>query len=234
MAQIDIMAPFILSHEGGYVNHPMDKGGPTNKGVTLGTWKKYGRDINGDGIIDENDLKLISDDDAIKIMKRNYWDAVHADDIESQSVANLLVDWVWGSGTKQSIPIVQEMVGAKADGIIGPQTIAAINAQDSKEFFDKLHARRHLYFNRIVENNPDQETFLNGWRRRLDSIQFESLKCNDKKGTVIRFDDKPNPPETETPVGPTTPPEDNKPKDENVTGSIIETIIRLIASLFKK
>lgn len=233
MAQIDILAPFILSFEGGYVNHPNDKGGPTNKGVTLETWKKYGRDINGDGVIDEKDLKLITEEDATRIMKRNYWDKIRADEIESQSIANLLVDWVWGSGTGQSIPIVQQMVGATADGVIGPQTIAAINAQDPKEFFEKLHARRHVYFNRIVDSHPEQESFIKGWRRRLDSIQFEELTCNDKKHTVIRFDDKPLPPEPETPTETDTG-EETDPKEKNKTGSVIEAIIRIFISLLKK
>ena len=215
------------------MNHPLDKGGATNKGVTISTWKKYGRDINGDGVIDEEDLKLITDEDAIRIMKLNYWDVVRADDIESQSVANLLVDWVWGSGPGQSVPIVQQMVGATADGIIGPKSIAAINAQDPREFFKKLHARRHVYFNRIVESHPEQETFINGWRRRLDSIQFEELTCNDKKHTVIRFDDRPPAPEPETPVEPDNG-EATDPKDKNRTGSVIEAIIRIFISLFKK
>lgn len=49
MAKIDILAPFILSFEGGYVNDPHDKGGATNKGVTIAVWRKYGYDKNGDG-----------------------------------------------------------------------------------------------------------------------------------------------------------------------------------------
>mgnify|MGYP002949897228 CR=1 FL=1 len=39
MARIEILSPFILSWEGGFTNHPADKGGATNKGVTIATWK---------------------------------------------------------------------------------------------------------------------------------------------------------------------------------------------------
>ena len=72
MAKIQPLADFILSFEGGYVNHPNDKGGPTNMGVTLKTWQTQGYDKNNDGRIDAKDVKLITKADAISILRRNY------------------------------------------------------------------------------------------------------------------------------------------------------------------
>lgn len=105
MANYKLLGEYILSWEGGYVNNPNDKGGVTNKGVTISTWKAQGYDKNKDGVIDVKDLKLITDVDAINIMKKNYWDKWKADLIKDQSIANILVDWVWGSG-KYGITIV--------------------------------------------------------------------------------------------------------------------------------
>ena len=68
MAKIQPLADFILSFEGGYVNHPNDKGGPTNMGVTLKTWQTQGYDKNHDGRIDANDVKLITKADAVSIL----------------------------------------------------------------------------------------------------------------------------------------------------------------------
>ena len=45
MAKIDILAPFILSYEGGFVNDPLDRGGATNMGVTIATWKSVGQSL---------------------------------------------------------------------------------------------------------------------------------------------------------------------------------------------
>ena len=56
MARADILWPFVKSWEGGFADHPNDKGGPTNMGVTIGTWKSQGYDKDGDGDIDVDDL----------------------------------------------------------------------------------------------------------------------------------------------------------------------------------
>ena len=86
MADVNILAPFIFSYEGGYAWLKGDAGGPTNKGVTLKTWKTYGYDKNADGIIDIEDIKLITNEDATIIMKKFFWDLYKADDIKDQSV----------------------------------------------------------------------------------------------------------------------------------------------------
>ena len=180
MARIDNLGKFILSWEGGFVNDPADRGGATNKGVTLSTWKAQGYDKNHDGKIDVKDLKLITDDDAMLIMKRNYWDRWQADKIKSEPVACLLVDWVWGSGV-WGIKIPQDMLGVKADGIVGSKTLAALNAQDAHTFFERLKARREQYLLDIVKSRPANRKFLTGWQNRLRSMCYTYLRCNGGK-----------------------------------------------------
>lgn len=185
MASIKILAPFILSYEGGYVNDPDDPGGATNRGVTIATWKRCGYDKDGDGDIDIADLKLITPDDAVnRIMKPYYWDRWQADRIKSQSVANIVVDWVWGSG-KHGITEVQKILGVAVDGIVGQQTLAALNSQPPQALFDHIRRARIRFIDNIIKSRPTSAKYRRGWLRRLNNIQFGKLIDNTNKTTAF-------------------------------------------------
>ena len=185
MAKIEILAPFILSFGGGFSNHPADRGGATNKGVTIGTWRQVGYDKDGDGDIDVDDLRLLTDEDVVeRVMRPHYWNRWKADRIRSQSLANLLVDWVWASGA-HGIRIPQRLLGVKADGIVGEKTLAALNGCDAREFFSEVKARRAAFIESIVARDPSQGVFKAGWMRRLNCIGYGELK--DNHGKIYRF-----------------------------------------------
>ena len=172
MADVTKLAPYILKWEGGFVDHKADKGEETNMGVTIATWRQNGYDKDGDGDIDVTDLKLLTKQDVInRILKPHYWDRWKADQIVSQPIANILVDWVWGSG-KWGIIIPQRLLGVESDGVAGQQTIMAVNKQSPADLFARINTARLTFLNDIVKNNPSQRVFLKGWINRLNDLKF--------------------------------------------------------------
>jgi len=172
MADINKLIPKILTHEGGFNDVKDDKGGATNKGITIAVWKAEGRDIDKDGDIDVEDLKVITVDDFKVIFKKFYWDKFQADKINNQSVADILVDWIYNSGGI-AIKKLQRILSLNEDGIVGPKTIITLNSMDQKTLFSSIWASRFMFYNNIVKNNPSQQKFLKGWMNRLHSYTFE-------------------------------------------------------------
>jgi lysozyme family protein len=171
MAKIEFLAPKIAKWEGGFVNDKLDKGGATNMGITIGTWRQVGYDKDGDGDIDVQDIKLLSHNDFKAVLKQ-YWDRWQADKIKDQQVAEILVDWVWGSG-RWGIIIPQRLLGLTQDGLVGNQTLEKINSFNQKELHKAIFAARVKFIDDIVKNNPSQKRFIKGWKKRLNDFKYK-------------------------------------------------------------
>ena len=168
MANSKILEPFILKWEGGFVYDKDDLGGSTNMGVTLDTYRYvFGSKKT------TKDLKRMTRVQWCIIFKKFYWDKWKADDIKDQNVANILVDWLWCSGS-YGIKIPQRVLGVSVDGIVGSKTIAAINARDGRELFDTIKQERKDFIDRICQTRPQNRKFKNGWMNRINSLAYET------------------------------------------------------------
>lgn len=171
MANVQKLVPFILKWEGGFVNDPDDLGGATNKGITFATYKQYRKKKSMPEPTIE-DLKGITDAEWTEILKTMYWDRWQADKIHNQSVANILVDWVWASGNN-GIKRPQKILGVTVDGIVGEKTLAALNAQDPGSLFEAIKADRIKFIDEICKARPANEKFRKGWLNRINDFTFE-------------------------------------------------------------
>lgn len=171
MADYKRLVPFIRKWEGGFVDDPYDKGGATNAGVTIATYRAY-RKQKGYATTSVDDLKRMTSVEWQEIFKTLYWDRWRADGIRSQSVADILVDWVWASGV-WGIKIPQRLLGVTVDGVVGPVTLEALNAKDPHKIFDAIRTARVQFIDDICRRTPTNERFRRGWMNRLNDIRFE-------------------------------------------------------------
>lgn len=192
MAKVESIVPFILKWETGttgigltneqlfekaklkgFANDPDDLGGATMCGVTLATFTEYCR-RKGYPLPTIVRLKAITYKEWLEILKTMFWDKWKADQINNESIALILVDWVWGSG-KYGITIPQKAIGVTADGIVGPKTVAAVNAKDPKQLFDLIRKERLAYIERICRSRPTNLKYKRGWLNRLNDIKFKGV-----------------------------------------------------------
>ncbi len=147
----------VLKHEGGFVDHPEDPGGATNKGITHKTYS----DFLGRPLEDVDELKNIPEEHVQLIYKQGYWDKVKGDNLPS-GVDFAIFDWAVNSGPGRAAKALQKAVGATADGAIGPKTLAAVEAADAAEIIKAVADEREAFYKSLRTFN----TFGKGWLRR--------------------------------------------------------------------
>ncbi len=156
---------YVLEHEGGYVNHPRDPGGATNKGVTQAVYDSY-RKMRGRG---QQSVKFITDEELRAIYKFQYWDKVQADHLPS-GVDYAVFDFAVNSGVGRASKYLQAVVGVPQDGQIGARTIAAI---DSPVRVINALCDRRMGF---LRNLKTFLTFGRGWTRRVQGVRAHALE----------------------------------------------------------
>ena len=157
---------FTLQFEGGYVNHPRDPGGETNKGVTKRVYDAY-RAKKGKA---PQSVRNISDAELQEIYKRQYWDAVRGDELPA-GIDACVFDLAVNSGPGRAVKQLQQALGVKVDGNLGMATIAAAQAMDAVKLVNALVNRR----NDFLKSLGTFPTFGKGWMRRTAALRKTAL-----------------------------------------------------------
>ncbi len=149
----------------GYVNDPDDTGGETKFGVA----KNANPELN---------ITKLTWDAAKRVYFKKYWLAGDCADIVSfaPKLAMLHFDGCVNHGNGRASKIIQEAVGATIDGDIGPKSLEAIKRAcgapggELAVCAKVLMLRKSIYL-KIVERNPSQKKFLNGWFNRISDVE---------------------------------------------------------------
>lgn len=159
---------FTLRWEGGYVNHPADPGGETNFGVTTAVYSQYRKDKG----LAMRSIRQISAVEVREIYHLRYWYAAGCDKLPP-SLALCHFDWAVNSGCSRAIKTLQQVVGVRTDGIIGPLTsqaiISAISLTKETWLCDRYNAIREGCYRRWGVGS--QRVFLAGWLNRLNAVK---------------------------------------------------------------
>jgi lysozyme family protein len=155
----------VLKHEGGYVNNPKDPGGMTNLGVTRKNWEAYlDRDVT------EADMRALTPEMVKPFYKRNYWDKIRGDELPA-GVDYAAYDLAVNSGTGRAAKYLQQIAGAPADGVIGPQSLKAIQKCDSEDVVDEICNMRMEF----LKGLGTFETFGKGWSSRVAEVKEKAM-----------------------------------------------------------
>ena len=152
----------VLKYEGGYVDHPKDPGGPTNKGITQAVYDAWQKK-NG---LPTQSVRNISDAAVAAIYKQQYWDAISGDDLPS-GIDFAVFDYAVNSGVSKAAKTLQSVIGVAQDGQIGPQTIQA-----AKDYVAMAVTNKRLAF---MQSLSIWSTFGKGWAARIADVKNQIL-----------------------------------------------------------
>ena len=169
----------ILGREGGYVNNPADKGGPTNWGITQAVARSHGY---------TGDMKNLTRAQALQILEADYWTGPRFDQVSllSPQIAAELCDTGVNMGPSVAVKFLQRSLNVfnnqgrlyadiVADGQIGPRTIAALNSFLSGRskagetvILKALNSLQGARYIELSEARAANEAFTYGWFERIE------------------------------------------------------------------
>jgi lysozyme family protein len=164
----------LLSHEGGYSNHPSDPGGPTNFGITIHVYRQF---VNPNATA--ADVKAMKVSEAKSIYRAKYWDAQRCDELPA-GVDYAVFDYGVNSGIGRSKKVLQRVVGVTADGVLGPQTMRAVEAKKPSDIINGICDERIAFLKRL----KTWPVFGKGWGRRVSECRSISLAMAEKPQAI--------------------------------------------------
>lgn len=183
MLDVTEIAEGIVAREGGYVNDPDDPGGATNHGVTIHTMRRLGLDLDRDGTVTEQDVRVLTRDQAVSIFVDHYFNRPRIADLPTPLHATVFDMYVNAGANAVRIlqRLLQDMrIQVTVDGVIGPETITATQqgfAAAKDHFVDAYGIARRNYYYALADNRPASRKYARrrdggkgGWITRAEEF----------------------------------------------------------------
>ena len=171
---IDKLIDEVIAREGGYSNHPADRGGPTNFGVTEQVARAFGY---------KGDMRAMPRHTAVAIYRQRYWTAPKFDQVAAicPQIAAEMFDTGVNMGVARAGSFLQRALNALnrqandypdigTDGLVGPMTLNALRefmakrgAAGGEVLRKALDALQGEFYLSLAERSPSQEAFVYGW-----------------------------------------------------------------------
>ncbi len=184
----------LMKREGGFVDHPDDRGGATNYGITERVAAEHGY---------RGSMRDLPQALAEKIYLKTYWHAMKLDDISARApaLAIAMLDYGVHSGTKRAARQLQEVLNVlsnngrrwpaiEVDGCIGSQTLTAMDAMlklrgvsCGHTLANTLNALRLAWLVELARRDPSQQAFAQGWIDRVVRLGEEMYDNGNDTGT---------------------------------------------------
>ena len=138
----------VFGSEGGFSNHPNDRGGRTNYGVTQSTYNGWRRKKG----LPAKDVFYITKEEAKQLYYEEFWKASGADKLTDPREAYILFDMAVNSS---------------------PYEAKKLFKQSNENFYEFLNNRKDFYKN-LINRRPDQKVFEKGWMNRLKQVEYNA------------------------------------------------------------
>jgi lysozyme family protein len=167
---INLTIQGIIDREGGFVDHPADKGGPTKYGITIRTLAEHW-DVDV-ATVSADEVRALKREEAAEIYRWRYVYGPGLDAITDPALFEVVLDGAVHSGPDDAIKWLQRALDITADGDIGPITREnLLNVHRDRDTLRRVRARflasriRHL--GRLITEAPNQSKFAAGWMSRV-------------------------------------------------------------------
>lgn len=172
--RFDACLAFTLKFEGGYVDHPSDPGGATNRGVTRATLSKW----RGEAVT-KAQVKALSRAEAAQIYRRFFWEPAGGDHLPP-GVDMVVFDWGVHSGPRRAVRALQKVLAITADGLPGPALARALRYADATQVILSLCRERRKFLARL----KGFAVFGRGWGRRVDALEKAALSRTKRRAVA--------------------------------------------------